>query len=87
MGKIITGKYGLKLIDHTKQSAIDVVKTALNRGIQKIVKATCNLTGSKIANKIKKVAKTSQNTLATVPDEVENIGFDAKIPKETHISQ
>ena len=31
MGKII--KYGLKLIDHAKQSAIDVVKTALNRGI------------------------------------------------------
>ena len=86
MGKIITGKYSLKLTDHTKQSAIDLVKTALNRRIQKIVKAIGNLTGSKIANKIKKVAQTSQNTLATVPNEAEIIGFDAEIPKETQIS-
>ena len=50
------------------------------------MKATGDLTGSKIANKIKKVAKTLQNTLATVPNEAENIGFDAKIPTERHIS-
>ena len=43
--------------------------------------------GNKIAEKIKKVSKTSpQNTLVTGPSETENAGSDAKIAKERNIS-
>ena len=42
---------------------------------------------NKIANNIRKVSKTlPQNTLETVPNEIENVELNAKITNETYIS-
>ena len=81
--KIFSGKYGQNIIDHAKQPATDALN-ATNCFKKRHSKATGNLIGSRIADKIKKVTKTSpQNSLET---ENENIGSDTKIPKERYIS-
>ena len=49
-----------KLLDHAKQSATDTFKTASKRVIQKTAEATSGLIGNKIANKITKSSKNSQ---------------------------
>ena len=56
--KSLSGKYSLgmlairqKLIDHTKQSATDALKTSSKRVIQNTEEATVILIGNKIANK------------------------------------
>ena len=51
-------KYSKKLPDHTKQSAADAIKTASKRLSQKTAKATGDLTGNNIADKITRVSKT-----------------------------
>ena len=43
-----------KRLDHVKQSATDVFKTASKRATQEIAEATGDLIGNKIANKITK---------------------------------
>ena len=48
MSKTLGGKYPQKLLDHAKQSATDVLKTASNKAIQKTEKATGDLIGNKI---------------------------------------
>ena len=55
----LSDKYSQKLLDHTKQSAIDVLKTSLKRVIQKTAEATADLIGNKISDKITKISKTS----------------------------
>ena len=40
ISKILNGKYSQKLLDHSKQYATDVFKTASKRTIQKIAEAT-----------------------------------------------
>ena len=67
ISKHVSGKYSpgmlvmrKKLLDHTKESATDVFKTALKRGIQKTTEATDDFIGNKIAYKIIKVSKNSQ---------------------------
>ena len=47
----------LKLFDHAKQSATDTFKTSSKRALQKTAKATSDLIGNKIANKITGVSK------------------------------
>ena len=66
-----------KLLDHAKQSATDVLKTASKSAIQKTAEATGDLFGNKIANKIIKVSKNSQQKNSeTVANE-----NDKEIPK------
>ena len=60
ISKNVSGKYSQKLIDHANQFAADALKTASKSAIQKISVASGNLTGNKIANRIIKVSKTSQ---------------------------
>ena len=60
ISKNVSGMYSQKLIDHAKQFAADALKTASKSAIQKISVASGNLTGNKIANRIIKVSKTSQ---------------------------
>ena len=55
-----SGKYRQKFIYNTKQSTTDALKTVRKRRIQKIAEKTGDLVGNKIANKITKIAKTSQ---------------------------
>ena len=66
----MSGKYIQKLLDHTKQFAIDALKIFLKRAIQKTAETTGDLIHNKIADKITKVQKTSQqNYSETVKNE------------------
>ena len=56
----MSGKYSQKLLDHAKQSATDVFKTASKRAIQKTAEATNDLISNKITNRITKVSKKNQ---------------------------
>ena len=59
-----------KLLDYTKQSAMDAFKTASKREIQKTSEATGDLIGNKIASRITKVSKNSQqNNSETITNE------------------
>ena len=59
MGKNLSEKYGQKLLDKTKKSTTDAIKTASKRAIQKIAEANCDLTDNKIADKITSVSNNS----------------------------
>ena len=52
ISKSLNSKYSQKLLDHTKQSATDALKTYSKGFIQKTVEATDDLIGNKIADKI-----------------------------------
>ena len=70
------------LLYYAKQSAADSLKTALKRAIQKTAEATGDFISKKIAVKITKVSKNSQQSnLETVTNE-----HDKEIPKERYIS-
>ena len=51
IGKHLNCKYSRKPLDHAKKSAIDALKTASRRIIQKTAEATCDFIGNRIANK------------------------------------
>ena len=63
MGKRLSNKYGQKILDSTKKSTTDAIKTASKRAIQKTAEATGVLTGNKIADKITIVSKKSGTEL------------------------
>ena len=44
MGKSLSNKYGQKFLDSAKKSAIDAIKTASKRAIQKTAQATNKIT-------------------------------------------
>ena len=84
MGENLSNMYSQKLIDSVTKTTTDAVKTAPKRAIQKTAKATDDLIGSKIADKITSVSKTSkelhsQNNFKKAKNETE-------IPKERYIS-
>ena len=81
ISKILRGEYSWKLLDYTKQSATDAFKTTSKRAIPKTAEATGDLIGNKIANKITKAPKHSQqNHSVKVADE-----RDEEIPKRIYI--
>ena len=81
ISKILINKYSQKILDHTKQSATDALKTASKRAIQTTAEATCDLIGNKIADSISKVSKTSsQISLEKITNK-----HDKEIPKERYI--
>ena len=57
MNKSLSNKYDQKLLDSSKKSTTDAIKTASKRAIQKIAEATGDLIGNKIADKITSVSK------------------------------
>ena len=61
MGKSLSNKYGQKLLDSAKKFITDAIKKASKRAIQKIAKATGDLNGNKIADKITSVSKKAPN--------------------------
>ena len=79
ISKSLSGKYGpgmlamrQKFLDHAKQSVTDALNTSSKRVIQKTAAATADLIGNKIANRITKVSKYSQqNNLETIKNEHE----------------
>ena len=67
ISKNLSGKYGPSMLamrqkrfDHAKKSATDALKTSSNRVIQKTVETVGDLIGNKIANRITKVSRNSQ---------------------------
>ena len=66
----MSNKYGKKLIDTTKKSATDAIKTASKRAIQKTAEAAGDLVGNKIADKIS-LSKKSTKKLPTIDENAE----------------
>ena len=82
IGKNLRDKYSHTLLDYVKQSAADAFKTASKGAIQKTPEATGDLTDNKIADKITKGSKNSQQSNSeTVTKE-----NDKEKPKERYIS-
>ena len=59
INKNVSGKWSQKLLDHTKKSVTDALKTVSKKAIQKTAEETGDLTGNKIVDRITKVPKTS----------------------------
>ena len=57
MGKVLSNKYGQKLLDSAKKSITDAIKTGSKRASQKTAEATRDLIGKKVADKITSVSK------------------------------
>ena len=62
MGTNLSSKYGQKLLDSTKKSTADAIKTDSKRAIQKTAEATGGSIGNKIADKITSTSKKSKKT-------------------------
>ena len=71
--KSLSNKYGKKLLNNTKKSTIDPIKTASKRAIQKTAEATGDLIGNKIADKTTSVSKKSSNNNNNNNDDVKLI--------------
>ena len=75
MGKILSNRYGQKLLHSAKKSTRDAMKTASKRAIQKTAETTGDLIGNKIADKTtsvsKKPAKELHNNDETKEEDVE----------------
>ena len=72
IGKTLSNKYSQKVLDIAKTSTTDTLKSASKGAIQKTAEAAGDLTGNKIADKIRSKAKTDKNEL--------------QIPKKRYIS-
>ena len=59
--KSLSNKYGKKLLDNTKKSTTDAIKTTSKKATQKTAEATGDLIGNKIADKITSASKKSSN--------------------------
>ena len=67
----MSNECGKKFVDTAKKSATDAIKTASKRAIQKTAKATGDLVGNKIADKITSVSKKSTKKLPTIDEDAE----------------
>ena len=77
ISKNLSSKYKQKLLDHATKTATDALKTASKRAIQNTAKATDDLMGKNIADKIKKPSRILlKNSSETVTNEAKNIGID-----------
>ena len=64
--KILSNKYGQKVIDTAKKSITYAIKTASKRAIQKTAEATGDLIVNKIADKITSISKKSNKELLII---------------------
>ena len=82
ISKNVSSKYGQKLLDHAKKSVTEAIESSSKRVIQKTAAATGDLISNKMANKITKVSKNSQQiNFQTVANE-----NGKEIPKERYMS-
>ena len=56
-------KYSQKILDTTRKSTTDALKTASKRPVQKTAESTCDLISNKIADKITSISKFFSNEL------------------------
>ena len=87
MGKSLSNKYGQKRFDNAKKSTTDAVKTASKRAIQKTAKgkATGDLIGNKIADKITRVSK-KKPAKEWPNDETKEEDVEIATPKKRYMS-
>ena len=86
MGKGLSNKYGQKLLDSTKISTTDAIKTASTTAIQKTAEATGNLIGSKIADKVASVSKKESTKGLHNNNETKEEDVEITTPKKRYIS-
>ena len=86
MGKGLSNTYGQKLLDSTKKSTTDAIKTASTRAIQKTAEATGNLIGSKIADKVASVSKKESTKGLHNNDETKEEDVEITTSKKRYIS-
>ena len=82
MGKVLSNKYGQKLLDSAKKFITDAIKTASKSAIQKTAETTGDLIGNKIDDKIRSVSKKSTKELPN-NDEAD---VEIATPKKRYIS-
>ena len=87
MGKYLSNKYGQKLFNSAKKSTIDVIKTASKRAIQETAKATGDLIGNKIADKITSVSKRSTKELQNNETEEDRVSPKDVPKKDTYLQK
>ena len=68
----LSNKHSQKLIDTTKKSTTDALKTASRRAIQKTIEATGDLIVNKTADKITSISKKPVKELHNNDDETED---------------
>ena len=85
MGKILSNKYGQKLLQGAKKSTRDAIKTASKRAIQKTAEATGNLIGNKIADKITSVSRKKSSTELPNDETEVDIDVERATPKKRYI--
>ena len=85
MGKRLSNKYGQKILDSTKKSTTDVIKTASKRAIQKTAEATGDLIGNKIADKMTSVSK--KKPAKELPNDETKEDVKITTHKKIHISR
>ena len=78
--KNMSNKYSQKLVNTTKKSATDAIKTASKRAIQKTPETTGDLIGNKITDAITNASKISHN------EEIQSNEVNNEIPNERYIS-
>ena len=71
IGKNLSNKYSQKIIDTTKRSAPNVIKTASQRAIQKTAEATGDLDCNKVADKIRSISKKFIKILPSIDEDAE----------------
>ena len=83
VAKSLSNKYGQRLLDSTKKSTTDAIKTASKRAIGKKAEATGDLIGNKIAEEITSVSKKSSKKLPN--DETDAKRKDTYLQKKDNI--
>ena len=84
ISKILSGKYGQKLLDHAKQSATDAFKTSSKGAIQKTVEATGYLIENKIADIVSKTSP--KNNLETDEERLKEKFYISRIKTKRYWS-
>ena len=84
IGKNSSNKYSQKIIDTTKKSATNAIKTLSQQAIQKTAEATGDLIGNKIADKVTNMSKKSTKKLPAIDEDVELTTYKKRYisPKE-----
>ena len=81
----MSNKYGKKLVDAAKKSAINAIKTDSERAIKKTAEAAGELIGNKIANKITSISKKKSNNNNNDDDD-DDVELSTH-KKKTHITR
>ena len=85
MGKILSNRYGQKLLHSAKKSTRDGMKTPSKRTIQKTAEATGDLIGNEIADKITSVSR--KKSAKELPNDETEVDIDVEraTPKKRYI--